>query len=85
MCGRAYDPNFLFMWPNAKISVMGADQAAGVLTQVCKPWSLHTYIPDGGQLMTESSLLFCQDTMATALSIMSWLGSSIPVRLGATK
>ena len=29
MCGRAYEPNFLFMWPNARISVMGGEQAAG--------------------------------------------------------
>ncbi len=34
MCGRAYDPRFLFMWPNARISVMGGEQAAGVLSQV---------------------------------------------------
>ncbi|MEE8059993.1 MAG: carboxyl transferase domain-containing protein [Pseudomonadales bacterium] len=34
MCGRAYDPRFLFMWPNARISVMGGEQAAGVLTQI---------------------------------------------------
>jgi 3-methylcrotonyl-CoA carboxylase beta subunit len=34
MCGRAYDPRFLFMWPNARISVMGGEQAAGVLTQL---------------------------------------------------
>lgn len=34
MCGRAYDPRFLWMWPNARIGVMGAEQAAGVLTQV---------------------------------------------------
>ena len=34
MCGRGYDPNFLFMWPNARISVMGGEQAAGVLAQV---------------------------------------------------
>ncbi|MEA3252675.1 MAG: carboxyl transferase domain-containing protein [Pseudomonadota bacterium] len=34
MCGRAYDPNLLFMWPNARISVMGGDQAANVLAQV---------------------------------------------------
>ncbi|MCT7359178.1 carboxyl transferase domain-containing protein [Thalassolituus pacificus] len=47
MCGRAYDPNFLFMWPNARISVMGGEQAAGVLAQVKReqlakkgePWS----------------------------------------------
>jgi len=34
MCGRAYSPRFLFMWPNARISVMGGDQAAGVLSTV---------------------------------------------------
>lgn len=34
MCGRAYDPRFLFAWPNARISVMGGEQAAGVLSQV---------------------------------------------------
>lgn len=48
MCGRAYSPRFLFMWPNARISVMGGEQAAGVLAQVKreqynkadKPWSV---------------------------------------------
>jgi acetyl-CoA carboxylase carboxyltransferase component len=34
MCGRAFDPRFLWMWPNARISVMGGEQAAGVLTTV---------------------------------------------------
>lgn len=34
MCGRAYDPKFVWMWPNARISVMGGEQAASVLTQV---------------------------------------------------
>lgn len=34
MSGRAYDPNLLFMWPNAKISVMGGEQAANVLTTI---------------------------------------------------
>lgn len=34
MCGRAYSPRFLYMWPNARISVMGGQQAAGVLSQV---------------------------------------------------
>ncbi len=34
MCGRAYDPRLLFMWPNARISVMGGEQAAGVLAQI---------------------------------------------------
>lgn len=47
MCGRAYDPRFLWMWPNARISVMGGEQAANVLAQVTrekkerlkKPWT----------------------------------------------
>src|SRR5258705_6328348 len=34
MAGRAYSPRFLWMWPNARISVMGGEQAAGVLTTV---------------------------------------------------
>jgi len=34
MCGRAYEPRFMWMWPNARISVMGGDQAAGVLATV---------------------------------------------------
>ena len=34
MCGRAYDPTMMWMWPNARISVMGGEQAAGVLAQV---------------------------------------------------
>lgn len=47
MCGRAYEPRFLWMWPNAKIGVMGGEQAANVLAQVTRekkerlgePWS----------------------------------------------
>ena len=34
MCGRAYDPRFLFTWPNSRISVMGGEQAASVLATV---------------------------------------------------
>jgi 3-methylcrotonyl-CoA carboxylase beta subunit len=36
MCGRAYEPRFLYMWPNARISVMGGEQAASVLAQVTR-------------------------------------------------
>ena len=36
MCGRAYRPRFMWMWPNARIAVMGGEQAAGVLAQVKK-------------------------------------------------
>jgi 3-methylcrotonyl-CoA carboxylase beta subunit len=34
MCGRGFHPRFCFSWPNARISVMGGEQAAGVLAQV---------------------------------------------------
>jgi 3-methylcrotonyl-CoA carboxylase beta subunit len=37
MCGRAYSPRFLFMWPNARISVMGGQQAATVMETVGDP------------------------------------------------
>lgn len=36
MCGRAFNPRFLWMWPNARISVMGGEQAAGVLAMVTR-------------------------------------------------
>jgi 3-methylcrotonyl-CoA carboxylase beta subunit len=36
MCGRAYSPRFLWMWPNARISVMGGEQAAAVLATVIR-------------------------------------------------
>jgi 3-methylcrotonyl-CoA carboxylase beta subunit len=36
MCGRAYDPRFLWMWPNARIGVMGGEQAANVLAQITR-------------------------------------------------
>ncbi|MGW8314083.1 MAG: carboxyl transferase domain-containing protein [Bacteroidales bacterium] len=42
MSGRAYDPRLLFMWPNAKISVMGGEQAADVLSSIKKEQLMHT-------------------------------------------
>ena len=53
MCGRAYSPRFLWMWPNARISVMGGEQAASVLATVKRDgieakggsWSLKTKPP----------------------------------------
>uniref|UniRef100_A0A0N4ZUQ4 Probable methylcrotonoyl-CoA carboxylase beta chain, mitochondrial n=1 Tax=Parastrongyloides trichosuri TaxID=131310 RepID=A0A0N4ZUQ4_PARTI len=36
MCGRAYSPRFMYMWPNSRISVMGGEQAANVLAQIQK-------------------------------------------------
>ena len=42
MCGRAYDPRFLFSWPNSRISVMGGTQAATVLSEVKKAQAART-------------------------------------------
>ena len=36
MCGRAYSPRFMYMWPNSRISVMGGEQAASVLATVMR-------------------------------------------------
>ncbi len=46
MAGRAYDPRFLFMWPNARISVMGAKQAAQVLMTIKKDQNPYTQEED---------------------------------------
>src|SRR6185369_8586614 len=49
MCGRAYSPRFLFMWPNARISVMGGEQAAGTLLTV----KMQQLAGRGGATMSE--------------------------------
>jgi 3-methylcrotonyl-CoA carboxylase beta subunit/propionyl-CoA carboxylase len=49
MCGRAYDPRLLWMWPNARISVMGGEQAAGVLATIKRDQLAR----DGGSLSAE--------------------------------
>lgn len=51
MCGRAYSPRFMFMWPNAKISVMGGEQAADVLVQIKKQ-----QISKSGEVVSEDKL-----------------------------
>jgi acetyl-CoA carboxylase carboxyltransferase component len=48
MCGKAYDPRFIYCWPSAKIAVMGGDQAAKTLLQIQK--AAHTA---SGKSMTE--------------------------------
>ncbi|KAI7823448.1 putative biotin-dependent carboxyl transferase [Kickxella alabastrina] len=55
MCGRAYAPRFLWMWPNARVSVMGGEQAAGVLAQVKR---------DTGALSAEQEDAFKQPIVA---------------------
>lgn len=45
MCGRAYSPRFMYMWPNSKISVMGGEQAASVMATVTKDQKQRNGIP----------------------------------------
>jgi 3-methylcrotonyl-CoA carboxylase beta subunit len=54
MCGRAYSPRFLWMWPNARISVMGGDQAVGVLATVKR----EGIEANGGQWSAEDEAAF---------------------------
>ncbi|KZW03174.1 carboxyl transferase [Exidia glandulosa HHB12029] len=46
MCGRAYSPRFLWMWPNAKIGVMGSGQLSQVMSQVSKDPTQHATLKD---------------------------------------
>lgn len=60
MCGRAYSPRLLFMWPNSRISVMGGEQAAGVLLTVKLQ-----QLKERGQTMTpEEQQAFMAPTLA---------------------
>ena len=56
MCGRSYDPRFMFMWPNARISVMGGEQAASVLATVKQDQLAR----DGGAMTDEEEATFKQ-------------------------
>ena len=49
MCGRAFDARLMFSWPNSQISVMGADQAAGTLTDI----KVRQLERDGQELLAE--------------------------------
>ena len=51
MSGRAYDPRLLFMWPNSKISVMGGQQAAEVLSTIKKE-----QLKSAGKLLSDKEL-----------------------------
>ncbi|RTZ17516.1 methylcrotonoyl-CoA carboxylase [Vibrio aquaticus] len=61
MCGRAYDPTMMWMWPNARISVMGGEQAAGVLTQVKQ----QVYERNGEAWNSSDKQQFRQDILET--------------------
>src|SRR6266581_4841705 len=60
MCGRAYSPRLLFMWPNSRISVMGGEQAAGVLLTV----KLQQLREKGQSLSPEEQQAFMAPTLA---------------------
>jgi len=72
MCGRAYSPRFLWMWPNAKISVMGAEQAASVLATVKQDQLAR----EGKSLSTEEEARFKQPILDEYNSKSSALYSS---------
>ena len=62
MCGRAYGPRQLWMWPNARISVMGGEQAANVLLTVRQDSSARA---QGKTLTPEEQAAFKQPTLDT--------------------
>jgi 3-methylcrotonyl-CoA carboxylase beta subunit len=59
MCGRAYSPRLLFMWPNSRISVMGGEQAANVLLTV----KLDQMAREGGKMSPEEQAEFVRPTL----------------------
>lgn len=59
MCGRAYEPRFMYMWPNARISVMGGEQAAGVLATVKQ----EQLAREGKSMTPEEEAAFKQPTL----------------------
>jgi len=59
MCGRAYSPRFLWMWPNARICVMGGEQAASVLATVKRD----AIEAKGGSWSVEDEQAFKQPTL----------------------
>ncbi|KAG5654599.1 hypothetical protein H0H81_011574 [Sphagnurus paluster] len=56
MAGRAYSPRFLWMWPNAKVSVMGSGQLSQVMSQVSKDPSQHSSLKD--EIEAQSTALY---------------------------
>src|SRR5215213_7037980 len=87
MCGRAYEPRQLWMWPNARISVMGGDQAATVLTMVgdADPDAIRAKYEDEGNpyystaRMWDDGIIDPLDTRRVlALGISAALNAPIP-------
>lgn len=73
MCGRAYSPRFLFMWPNARISVMGGEQAARVLVTVKEQQNKGKPLSESDKLRISKPLLEKFDRESSALYASSRL------------
>jgi 3-methylcrotonyl-CoA carboxylase beta subunit len=78
MCGRAYSPRFLWMWPNARISVMGGEQAANVMAQIRKD----NLAAAGKRWAAEEEERFKAPIPITRLRGCGTMASSIPPRAG---
>ena len=77
MCGRAYDPRFLFTWPNAKSAVMGPAQLAGVLSIVARQAAAAK-----GQPTTRRRTRRCGAMVEHQIEAES--AGAVPVRAGCT-
>lgn len=70
MCGRAYSPRFLWTWPNSRISVMGGEQAASVLSTL-KRDQIEQKVPSGQRKKkTNLNNQFVNNTSAKAIHTM---------------
>jgi geranyl-CoA carboxylase beta subunit len=69
MCGRSFGPRFLFSWPNARISVMGGEQAAKVMTIVAEESAAARGLPfDGEKMKAQAAKIIAgYDMQSTAL------------------
>lgn len=56
MCGRAYSPNFMFFWPNARISVMGGAQVASLPYKI---FYTSKHVNENSNVSSSSSSFFC--------------------------
>ncbi|KAI9747340.1 MAG: hypothetical protein M1815_004305 [Lichina confinis] len=83
MCGRAYSPRFLWMWPNARIGVMGSEQLSAVMASVGKSVdaSLKDHIKRESEALYSSARLWDDGVIAPAQT-RSVLGLALQVSLG---
>ncbi|MEU8492953.1 carboxyl transferase domain-containing protein [Pseudonocardia alni] len=84
MCGRAYSPRFLFMWPNARISVMGGEQAATVLGTVgnADPDAIRAQYEEQGHPLYSTARLW-DDGVIDPADTRTVLGLSLSVAANA--